>query len=120
LLPLEQELKQELKNDLWNIINKEKLNKLDFEKAVIDTLLGAKEFNLIKIKNFATKIEEQYDYSLSYFYDMIETQMYNDIIEPIQKTLNIFCTKTKPILEKLKEYRDEQDVRNRRNIPKQE
>ena len=85
----------------------------------MDTLLGTKEFNLLKVKNFATKIEEQYDYSLSYFYDKIETQTYNDIIEPIRNTLNIFCTKTKPILEKLKEYRDERDVRNRGNISKQ-
>ena len=78
-----------------------------------DTLLSRNEFNLQIIKNFATEIEKQYDYALSYFYDKIDTGMYNDIIEPIKNTLNIFCTKAKPILEKLKNYRDENDNRFR-------
>jgi hypothetical protein len=83
---------------------------------VRDSLLNSKEFNLQVVKNFAIEIENEYDYALSYFYDKIETKMYIEIIEPIQNTLNIFCTKIQPILEKFKKYRDEQDGRIRRRI----
>ena len=55
----------------------------------------------------ANEIENEYDYSLSYFYDAMEKGMYIEIINPIKNTLNIFCKKIKQNLEKLKIYRDE-------------
>jgi len=103
---LQKELKEALKNDLWNIINKEKILKINFKKGVVDQLLGCKTFNLLIVSSFATRIEQEYKYALSYFYDNLEKGMYFDIIEPIKKTLSLFCKKVEVILRGLKNYRE--------------
>lgn len=77
-------------------------------------MLGLKEINLLIVKSFATSIEREYNYSISYFYDAMEKKMYIEIIEPIRKTIQLFCKKVKPTLLKLKKYKDENERRIRR------
>jgi len=78
------------------------LNNVDFYREVFNQLLGSKEINLILVENVANKIEREYKYALSYFYERFETGMYVEIIDPIKNTLGIFCKKVAPILLDLK------------------
>ena len=78
-----------------------------------DQLLGCKTFNLLTVNAFAVQIEKEWDYVLSYFYDKLETGMYTEIINPIKKTLNLFCKRVNFILRELKKYKDENDGRFR-------
>ncbi|MHA1748706.1 MAG: hypothetical protein ACTSYF_08735 [Promethearchaeota archaeon] len=51
-------------------------------------------------------IQDQWDFALSYFYDMMEQNMNENIIETIGKTINIFCKNVKPIMNELKKYKE--------------
>ena len=94
-------LKKELKNDIWKLIDGEKIpekreNKFKF--LVLQLLLQSNGFNLGKAFEIADELEEKYNKILDEFYDYLKSsngdllmvlknidKEYTEIIEPLFK-----------------------------------
>ena len=86
---------------MWHIINKEKINKIDFYKAIKEELLGCNFINHLDLRLLSNKLESLYDETISYFYDVMEKHFYQEIIAIIKKTKQMFYEKTNWIINEI-------------------
>ena len=94
-------LKKEIKNDLWNILNKEKISRIDFKQVIINELLGCEIINLLDVEFIAIEMEREYNFVLAYIYDAIKDIYLSDITVLVKSTSNLLCDKVKPIIQKI-------------------
>lgn len=80
---------------MWRIINEEKLNQVDFFKAVLEEMLDRKEVNLNIIYGIAQELEKTYEEAISYFYDEMENNYLNGILKAIKNSLNFLNERIK-------------------------
>lgn len=86
---------------MWHIINKEKINKINFYKEIDEALIGCNYINHTDLRLLSNKLESLYDETISYFYDVIEKNFYQDIIETIKETKKVLLKKTHWILNQI-------------------
>ena len=92
---------------MWHIINKEKISNFDFYEAIKDELLGCNIISHVDLRNLSNGLESIYEEVLSYFYDAMEKNFYQDIIEAIKATKNLLYKNMNWVLNeinKLKNY----------------
>ena len=90
---------------MWNIINQEKLKQIDFNKAVMNELLGCKTVDIGFVIRTSKELEREYDYVLSYFYDAMANNFKGDIIKSIKNSVNLLCKRINWILINISEYK---------------
>ena len=73
---------------MWHIINKEKINSIDFYTAICEELLGGRKLNLLEVSILARQLEIEYKETLSFFYDVIDKRFYEDILSVIKETIH--------------------------------
>jgi hypothetical protein len=73
---------------LWHIINKEKINNIDFYTAICEELLGGRKLNLLEVSILARQLETEYKETLSSFYDVIDKGFYSEILDAIKDTIH--------------------------------
>jgi len=97
-------LKQELKNDIWKIIDgekvpKEKVNK--FRILVLQLLLQSQGFNLGEAFDIANKLETRYNKIIEDFDEYLNNSN-GDLLNILKHIDDDFDDKIKPLLEKIK------------------
>jgi len=60
----------------------------------MEEMLDCRKINLYIVLGISKAIEEEYNYSISCFYDEMENSFLKGILETIEKSLKIFCKKT--------------------------
>lgn len=73
---------------MWNIINKKKINNIDFYTAICEELLGGRKLNLLEVSILARQLETEYKETLSFFYDIIDKGFYSEILDAIKNTIH--------------------------------
>lgn len=97
-------LRKELKNDIWQLIDGEKLpeervNK--FRLLVLQLLLQTQGFNLGEAFGVADKLEERYNKIIGDFNEYLDDSN-GDLLSVLKHIDKDFDDKIKPLLEKIK------------------
>lgn len=97
-------LRKELKNDIWKIIDgekvpKERVNK--FRLLVLQLLLQSQGFNLGEAFGVADKLEERYNKIIGDFNEYLDDSN-GDLLSVLKHIDKDFDDKIKPLLEKIK------------------
>jgi len=84
-----------LKEDLWKIINREKINDIDFFTEVLNELLDRKHINFHVVYGIGEEVRKNYEESISYFYDEMDYNFDNGILKAIKNSINFLEKKIK-------------------------
>lgn len=96
-----------MKNDLWRILDNQRIEPINFKKVVLDEFMGCKTINLLTIKLIAMEMEREYNYVLSYIYDSLE-HIYNDgIITLEKKAISLLCKRMNQIINEIETIKNE-------------
>lgn len=102
-----------MKEDLWRIVDNQRIDTINFKKVVFNELSGCKTINILELNRIAREMERAYDYVLSYIYESLEIIYKEGIIKLEKNAMNLLCKKMKIIISEIEELKNEHELRLR-------